>query len=71
MPLYLCAAELQAGTLKVLLPEWRPKPGQLVVLFPSRRGLAPAVCVFVEFLKTELGRIFETEKQGSRESMTK
>jgi len=70
MPLYLCAAELEAGTLKVVLPEWRPKPGQLVVLFPSRRGLAPAVRVFVEFLKAELGRLFENVKPGDQQPTT-
>jgi DNA-binding transcriptional LysR family regulator len=54
LPLYACTAELTAGTLKVVLPEWRPKAGHLVVLFPSRRGLAPAVRAFVDFLKAEL-----------------
>jgi DNA-binding transcriptional LysR family regulator len=54
LPLYACTAELAAGTLKVVLPEWRPKAGHLVVLFPSRRGLAPAVRAFVDFLKSEL-----------------
>jgi DNA-binding transcriptional LysR family regulator len=54
LPLYACTAELQAGRLKVVLPEWRPKAGNLVILFPSRRGLAPAVRAFVSFLKAEL-----------------
>jgi DNA-binding transcriptional LysR family regulator len=59
LPLYACAAELAAGTLKVVLPEWRPKAGQLVVLFPSRRGLALAVRAFVDFLKSELPGLIE------------
>lgn len=54
LPRYACAAELAAGTLQVVLPEWRPRAGHLVVLFPSRRGLAPAVRAFVDFLKNEL-----------------
>ncbi|WP_211473861.1 LysR substrate-binding domain-containing protein [Collimonas humicola] len=54
LPRYACTAELAAGTLQVVLPEWRPKAGHMVVLFPSRRGLAPAVRAFVDFLKSEL-----------------
>lgn len=54
LPLYLCTDALEAGTLSLVLPEWRPKAGHLVVLFPSRRGLAPAVRTFVDFLKIEL-----------------
>jgi DNA-binding transcriptional LysR family regulator len=56
LPLYACADELRSGTLRVVLPEceWRPKEGQLVVLFPTRRGLVPAVRALVDFLKAEL-----------------
>ncbi|NKI72154.1 LysR family transcriptional regulator [Collimonas pratensis] len=54
LPRYACAAELAAGSLLPVLPDWRPRAGHLVVLFPSRRGLAPAVRAFVDFLKDEL-----------------
>lgn len=54
LPLYACANELKSGTLRVVLPEWRPKEGQLTVLFPTRRGLIPAVRALVDFLKVEL-----------------
>jgi DNA-binding transcriptional LysR family regulator len=54
LPLYACADELKSGTLCVVLPEWRPKEGQLMVLFPTRRGLVPAVRALVDFLKAEL-----------------
>ena len=37
-----------------VLPEWHSKGGQLVALFPSRRGLLPSVRAFVDFLKEEL-----------------
>ncbi len=59
LPLYACTAELAAGTLKVVLPEWRPRACHLVVLFPSRRGLALAVRAFVDFLKSELPGLLE------------
>ena len=54
LPRYACATELAAGSLLPVLPDWRPRAGHLVVLFPSRRGLAPAVRAFVDFLKDEL-----------------
>jgi DNA-binding transcriptional LysR family regulator len=54
LPLYACTNELKSGTLRVVLPGWRPKDGQLVVLFPTRRGLIPAVRALVDFLKVEL-----------------
>jgi DNA-binding transcriptional LysR family regulator len=54
VPLYACSSEVAAGKLVVVLPDWRPRVGRLVVLFPTRRGLASAVRVFVAFLKAEL-----------------
>lgn len=54
LPLYVCADELKAGALTVILAPWRQQAGHLVVLFPSRRGLVPAARALVEFLKTHL-----------------
>lgn len=54
LPFYACRDELAAGTLIVVLPEWRPRHGRLAVLFPTRIGMAPAVRLLVEFLKTEI-----------------
>ncbi|GAB3625988.1 LysR family transcriptional regulator [Pandoraea terrae] len=54
LPLYACASEIGMGTLCVVLPEWRPKEGRLAVLFPTRRGMMPAVRALVDFLKEEL-----------------
>src|SRR5450830_1271132 len=54
LPSYLCAEDLASGQLVSVLPGWRPMAGHLVVLFPSRRGLAPAARALVDFLKTEL-----------------
>jgi DNA-binding transcriptional LysR family regulator len=54
LPSYLCAGDLASGQLVSVLPGWRPMAGHLVVLFPSRRGLAPAARALVDFLKTEL-----------------
>ncbi|MFM0738179.1 LysR substrate-binding domain-containing protein [Paraburkholderia xenovorans] len=54
LPLYACAREIEQGTLCRVLPEWRPREGRLVVLFPTRRGMMPAVRALVDFLKEEL-----------------
>lgn len=54
LPLYCCEAEITSGRLVPVLSPWRPKAGHLVVLFPSRRGLANASRVLVDFLKDHL-----------------
>lgn len=54
LPLYACARELETGTLCVVLPEFRSREGRLAALFPTRRGMMPAVRAFVDFLKDEL-----------------
>jgi len=54
LPLYACADELMTGRLLQILPEWRPKDGRLVMLYPSRHGLSPAVRVLIDFVKNRL-----------------
>ncbi|MDB5893859.1 MAG: LysR family transcriptional regulator [Rhodoferax sp.] len=50
LPDYMCAAEIADGRLVPLLPGWSLPPGLLHAVFPSRRGLVPAVRVFLDFL---------------------
>lgn len=50
LPDYMCHQELQQGALVQLLPQWAPPPGIVHAVFPSRRGLAPAVRHFLDFL---------------------
>ena len=50
LPDYMCAAELADGRLEQLLPGWGMTPGVLHAVFPSRRGLVPAVRKFLDFL---------------------
>ncbi|CAB3648949.1 HTH-type transcriptional regulator DmlR [Paraburkholderia sediminicola] len=54
LPLYACTREIEMGTLNLVLPEFRSREGRLAVLFPTRRGMMPAVRAFVDFLKDEL-----------------
>lgn len=50
LPDYLCSDELRQGRLVPALPGWAPKPGIFHAVFPSRRGLVPAVRRFLDFL---------------------
>lgn len=49
LPDYLIAQELNDGSMEEVLPGWG-SGGQLHAVFPSRRGLVPAVRRFLDFL---------------------
>ncbi|MGE4369328.1 MAG: LysR substrate-binding domain-containing protein [Burkholderiaceae bacterium] len=50
LPDYMCRQEIEAGKLVVVLPHWAPRPGIFHAVYGSRRGLVPAVRVFLDFL---------------------
>jgi DNA-binding transcriptional LysR family regulator len=50
LPDYLCCQELQDGALVQVLPGWAPRAGVIHALFPSRRGMVPAVRRLLDFL---------------------
>ena len=50
LPDYMCQEELARGLLVQLMPDWAPPMGIVHAVFPSRRGLAPAVRHFLDFL---------------------
>jgi DNA-binding transcriptional LysR family regulator len=50
LPDYMCADEVRQGTLVQVLPGWAPPPGVVHAVFPSRRGLVPAVRRFLDYL---------------------
>ncbi|MGE0096831.1 MAG: LysR family transcriptional regulator [Hydrogenophaga sp.] len=50
LPDYMCEDELRDGRLVRLLPEWTRPVGVVHAVFPSRRGLSPAVRSFLDFL---------------------
>jgi DNA-binding transcriptional LysR family regulator len=56
LPDYLCSEELRDGRLVHVLPGWGPKPGVFHAVFPSRRGLVPAVRKFLDFLGDAIER---------------
>lgn len=56
IPDYMCSDEIRDGRLVQVLPGWAPKPGIFHAVFPSRRGLVPAVRHFLDFLGDTITR---------------
>lgn len=54
LPDYILAADIARGDLEVLLPDWSPPKAIIHAVFPSRRGLLPAVRHFIDFLAIEM-----------------
>ena len=50
LPDYMCSDEIRDQRLVRVLPDWAPRPGIFHAVFPSRRGLIPAVRRFLDFL---------------------
>jgi DNA-binding transcriptional LysR family regulator len=42
-----------SGALEIILPDWTLPSGIVHVVFPSRRGLSPAIRSFIDFLAEE------------------
>ncbi len=54
LPETVCAEAVRKGELEVVLPEWTLPQGICHAVFASRRGLLPAVRVFIDFLAEHL-----------------
>ena len=54
LPETVVREDLKRGTLVRVLPAWSSPQGVLHVVFPSRRGLLPAVRAFIDFLAQRL-----------------
>ena len=50
LPDYMCTDELHQRTLVPVLPGWAPPTSLVLAVFPSRRGMVPAVRHFLDFL---------------------
>lgn len=53
LPTTLVQDDIAAGRLVHLLPEWQPRVAVVHAVFPSRRGLLPAVRALLDFLAQE------------------
>lgn len=53
LPLEFCQNEINEGKLIHLLPEWSLSTASLYLIYPSKRGLIPAVRHFIDFVGEE------------------
>jgi DNA-binding transcriptional LysR family regulator len=56
LPGMIVVDQLGSGELVELLPGWSPKLGIVHAVFPTRRGLLPAVRALIDFLAERLGQ---------------
>ena len=61
LPLMMIRDELDAGTLVPVGAPWVPEPGAVHAVFPSRRGLLPAVRELLDFMAAEYGETARRE----------
>lgn len=64
LPESVCARAVAAGELEVLLPEWSPPEGIVHCVFPSRRGLLPAVRALIDWLAERMPIAAENHVPG-------
>jgi len=62
LPETVCADAVRRGELEVVLPDWRLPQGIAHAVFASRRGLLPAVRVFIDFLAEKLPPLLEAAR---------
>jgi len=54
MPQEICREEIESGLLVPVLTQWSLTAANLYIIYPSRRGLVPAVRAFIDFVATDL-----------------
>lgn len=59
LPSYVCAGDVDAGTLVKALPDWSAGQPQISLLMPSRQGVPPAVEAFIAHLRRDLPSVIE------------
>jgi DNA-binding transcriptional LysR family regulator len=64
IPESVVCGPLQSGALEVILPEWSPPQGIVHCVFPSRRGLLPAVRVLIDWLAEKLPEAVKSSVVG-------
>ena len=67
LPETVCADAVRAGELEVVVPDWHLPQGICHAVFPSRRGLLPAVRAFIDFLAERIPPIIEANRLQCRE----
>lgn len=50
LPLFACLSEIQQGRLQIVLPDYPAPLHEIQAVFPSNRGMLPAVRSFIDYL---------------------
>jgi DNA-binding transcriptional LysR family regulator len=61
LPTMTIREEFRNGALLRILPDWAPRPGVIHAVFPSRRGLLPAVRQLIDSLTLQFERLTEED----------
>jgi DNA-binding transcriptional LysR family regulator len=64
LPEIVCGRAVEQGELIVVLPEWRTPMGLCHLVYPTRRGVLPAVRALIEFLVERLPPMIEQARLG-------
>jgi DNA-binding transcriptional LysR family regulator len=64
LPTMVVRKDIADGALVDILPDWRPKAGIVHAVFPSRRGLLPAVRGLIDHLVAEYASEMKTANQS-------
>lgn len=67
LPETLCAQQVRDGLLEVVLPQWRLPQGIFHAVFASRRGMLPAVRVFIDFLAEKMPALLDSARLDCRQ----
>lgn len=64
LPESVCREAIKEHELEVILPQWSPPQGIVHCVFPSRRGILPAVRVLIDWLAAELPCVVQSQVVG-------
>ena len=67
LPESICAGAVRAGELEVVVPDWHLPQGICHAVFPTRRGLLPAVRVLIDFLAEHIPPVIEANRLQCKE----
>lgn len=60
LPEIVCAEDVRSGRVEVVLPEWHLPQGMAHAVFATRRGLLPAVRVFIDHLADTVPAVMQS-----------
>jgi DNA-binding transcriptional LysR family regulator len=64
LPESVCCAAIMSKKLEVILPEWSPPQGVVHCVYPSRRGVLPAVRVLIDWLAEKMPEAIKSNVVG-------